>query len=393
VDRARKQNHAPLLDPLQQVLAVMWKQTLGASDFGAADDFFELGGDSIQGAIFINQLREKLGQEVPVATIFTNPTLERLADFLRQQYPTETARLMDGGDSQAQAQRLDQATDAAIDRWSPLVEIQQGKEPPLFLIHPVGGNVFCYVNLSRQLGPDHTIYGLQARGLDPKQAPHTRIEEMAACYIKSLRVAQPVGPYRLGGWSMGGLIAFEMARQLVLEGDEISSLILLDSHVLSSIAPADNEDNSLPLLARFAADLGLTTDNLSRSPDELLRLSFDEQLNQLLELAKSGGMVPDGGDFSYLRRLFYVFQANFNAAMSYQPSDYSGKITLLLAQDRPAKTGDPEAIWDTLALGGVDTYRVPGNHYSMFRPPHLQKLAAQLRACLSQATALTTGAA
>ena len=195
---------------------------------------------------------------------------------------------------------------------------------------------------------------------------------------------------------MGGLIAFEMARQLALEADEVSSLVLLDSHVVSAIPRAYNEDNSLPLLARFAADLGLTPDNLTRPLDELLQLSFDEQLTQLLELAKSGGMVPDDCDVSYLRQLFHVFQTNYSAAMSYQPGEYQGRISLLLAQDGPAKVVDTEATWRGLALGGVDTWHVPGNHYSMFQPPHLQTLAAELRACLSpqiKAAALMRGTA
>ena len=195
---------------------------------------------------------------------------------------------------------------------------------------------------------------------------------------------------------MGGLIAFEMARQLVLDADEVSSLVLLDSHVVSSFAPADNEDNQLPLLVQFAGDLGLRLDNLRRPLEELLQLSFDEQLTHLLELAKSGGMVPDDCDVSYLRQLFHVFQTNYSAAMSYQPGEYPGRLSLLLAQDGPAKVVNTEATWRTLALGGVDTCHVPGNHYSMFRPPHLQTLAAELRACLSpqvEATALMRGTA
>ena len=94
-----------------------------------------------------------------------------------------------------------------------------GSKRPLFLVHPAGGHVFPYVHLARYLGPDQPCYGLQAKGLEEGESPHTRIKDMAADYIKALRTVQPNGPYFLGGWSMGGLVAFEMAQQLYTQGE------------------------------------------------------------------------------------------------------------------------------------------------------------------------------
>ncbi|HEY6802117.1 MAG TPA: amino acid adenylation domain-containing protein, partial [Pyrinomonadaceae bacterium] len=393
-DAVLPRRYVPPDGPLQRLLAAMWKGVLGANQIGSSDDFFELGGDSIKGAIFINQLREKLGEPVKVAAIFKASTIERLADFLRQEYPDSVERLI-GKTAQvagvvSQPGFLDQPRNAKI--WSPLVEIQQGKRSPLFFVHPVGGNVFCYLNLARQLGPEYTVYGLQARGLDPNQAAQTQIDEMASYYLESLRNVQPHGPYSLAGWSMGGMIAFEMARQLDLQGEEVSFLGLIDSTIPSATAmPDENYDQRL--LVHFATELGLTRESLTRPLDEILSLDFEEQMTCLLDLAKSAKIVPDGSDLTYLRNLFRVFRNNFNAAMSYQPASYPGKLTLLLAQERLASAADPEAIWRALARGGVNTISVPGNHYSMFRLPQLQTLAGQLKVAISEAETVAVASA
>src|SRR5204863_9063960 len=104
-----------------------------------------------------------------------------------------------------------------------------GDRPPLFFMHPGGGNISCYVELAHQLGSEQPFYGLQSRGLDENHVPLTLISDMACYYVETLRRRQPEGPYMLGGWSMGGLIAYEMAQQLRSRGEEISLLALLDS--------------------------------------------------------------------------------------------------------------------------------------------------------------------
>src|SRR6202034_1148922 len=102
---------------------------------------------------------------------------------------------------------------------------------PLFLVHPAGGHVFPYIHLAQLLGPDQPCYGLQARGVEVGQDPHTRIEDMAATYIQALQTVQPTGPYCLGGWSMGGVVAFEMAQQLQAQGQSVSLLAMLDGRI------------------------------------------------------------------------------------------------------------------------------------------------------------------
>ncbi|HEY0431439.1 MAG TPA: alpha/beta fold hydrolase, partial [Pyrinomonadaceae bacterium] len=369
-----KKDYLAPRDELQRLLVEMWKENLGIEELGIDDDFFSLNGDSIRGAIFIYQLREKLGEPVHVATIFKAPTIERLAEHLRQEHGTAVERLLG---PTAGAYELTKA------QWSPLVTLQEGyKRPPLFLVHPVGGNVFCYAHLAAALGPEYTIYGLQARGLDDGQSPLPQIEEMATEYVAAVQSVEPVGPYQLAGWSMGALIAFEMARQLDVRGAEVSFLGLIDP--TDPEAGSELRDDAGSVLLQFAMDLGLTPDHLTRPLEELMPLDFDDQLRYLLELAKSAGVVPADTSLAYVRRLFAVFQNNVRAVTTYRAMAYDGEATLFTARERPASRREPLAAWSSLTRAGVQVCSIPGNHYSIFRPPHVQTLAQQLKTSLSR---------
>src|SRR5205807_4621015 len=141
------------------------------------------------------QIEEQLGKRLPLATLFQAPTVAQLAGILKKENAPS---------------------------WSSLVSIQTlGSRLPFFCVHAVGGNVLEYYDLARHLGSDQPFYGLQSQGLDGKQAPLTRIEEMAAYYIKEIRKVQPEGPYAVGGRSFGGIVAFEMACQLHAQGQEV----------------------------------------------------------------------------------------------------------------------------------------------------------------------------
>ncbi len=243
-----------------------------------------------------------------------------------------------------------------VDRkWSPLVEIQRGDGGrPLFFVHPVGGNVFCYAQLAHHLGPDQPFYGLQSFGLVDGHAPLGEISEMAGRYIQALQQVQPEGPYLLGGWSMGGIIAFEMAQQLQRDEQEISLLVLLDSH-----APA--------ALAQY-----------SEINDEELLLQFKSDMSALDGL---GGPVFDSDQ---LNRFFQVFRTNVHAMMGYQPQRYPGRITFFRANDELADISyDPIEDWRTLATDGVEVHVVPGDHYTMLREPAVLVTAEWLKVCLN----------
>src|SRR5207237_121289 len=170
---------------------------------GVHDNFFELGGHSLLAVRLFALLEKRFNKRLPLATLFQAPTIAQLATTIE-------------GDASREP--------------SSLVPIQTlGTRPSFFCIHAVGGNVLEYYDLARHLGNDQPFYGLQSVGLSDGNGPHARIEDMAAHYVKEIRELQPIGPYFIGGRSLGGIIAYDAARQLKEQGQEVALLALLDS--------------------------------------------------------------------------------------------------------------------------------------------------------------------
>jgi amino acid adenylation domain-containing protein len=349
----------PPRDDIERQLVQLWEQSLGIDQVGLDDNFFELGGHSLLAVQLIEQIKEQFGQKLPVATLFRHPTLEDLAAVLRQKGTT------------------------AAD--SPLVAIQpHGSQPPLFVVHPAEGNVLCYADLARKLGTDQPLYGFQARGLDGEQPPHPRIEEMAADYVQLMRGVQPRGPYLLGGWSTGGLIALEMAQQLLAQGESVALLALLDTHLPSAEKKPPKIDPARRML-EFAQEKGLDL-----GPDDFLKLRPEEQLTRFLEKARAANVFPPGLGEEQIHRLqrrsSRTFQAQVEAVQQYVARNYPERITLFRCSETQRQDADdqgPKLGWDRLAAD-VELYMVPGTHETMIREPQVNVLAEQLRACLSR---------
>jgi amino acid adenylation domain-containing protein len=351
-------------DVLELELAQTWREILNKHSVGMRDNFFELGGHSILAARLMARIQQQFGHRLPLTTLFQDATIEHLAGILRQQ-ARPTSRL------------------------SSLVMIQPGSSrPPFFSVHPSGGNVLCYAELALHLGPDQPVYGLQAQLLNKTGDFQPSIEEMARHYLSAVRTVQPDGPYFLGGWSFGGLVAFEMARQLRVEDQEVALLALLDTKIPS---PRDRmvRIDEVVLMSNFAADLGLTLDHLEVSPDELLRRAPDQQLAYVLEVAARANILPPDLDLLDLRRLYQVFKANVRARQNYRPRPADCYVTLFqAAESLPSAREEVAREWSELALAGVDIHSVPGNHFDMVRDPHVRILAERLRACMEAAPIL-----
>ena len=217
-------------DELETRLASIWSQLLGLEQVGVHDNFFELGGDSMLAVRLMAEVEAASGRKLPLAWLFQDATIGRLAAVLRA--PEEAP---------------------ASATLVPIRPHKAGDPRPLFCVHPAGGTVFCYRDLARFLDPARPLYGLQARGIDGLQSPHTRIEDMAGEYIAAMRSVQPQGPYLLTGWSLGGILAFEMARQLATDGFETGLLAVIDAGMT---APGESfdEDDFLPILLELFPD-------------------------------------------------------------------------------------------------------------------------------------------
>ncbi|HVM13413.1 MAG TPA: amino acid adenylation domain-containing protein [Egibacteraceae bacterium] len=359
-EAGRTGGHVGPRDAVELQLVQIWKSLLPGRPIGVTDDFFDLGGHSLLAMRAMARIHDAFGTDLPVSGLIQERTIEGLAARLCE--PTRPR--------------------------SPLVTVQRGGDERLFVcVHPVSGTVFCYVELARALGEARPFYALEAVGLRDGEEPHSRIEDMAGAYVRALRELQPRGPYLLGGWSMGGVIAFEMARHLEAEGERVALLAVLDAH--PTPPPAGNGDADQVAMLRFAQDLGVPQERLTVSAAEFWQLTADEQLTCVLEQARAANLVPPGMDVPGLRRQLRVFMHNLRAMRDYVPRPYSGRLTLIEAGDSNGAARDHAATWDQLAAGGVARHTVAGDHYTMLRHPNVGLLAEQLRACMAELELVT----
>lgn len=358
-DAAQQSEHlyvAPR-SPVEQSLVELWQEVLEIDRAGINDNFFELGGHSLLAVRLFALMEQQFGKRLPLAILFQAPTIAQLARLIEADCTTS---------------------------WSSLVPIQPaGNRPPFFCVHAVGGNVLEYYDLARHLGPDQPFYGLQSRGLDGHQPPHTRIEDMAADYVREIRSLQPQGPYFIGGRSLGGIIAYEMARQLRADGQEVGLLALLDSypvghHTLSpSAAPiVERTSRGYKRVSTHVANLsGLSLKGkLSylavKSQYAPVRIKSKIWRGIYLSYQRLGRDVP-----RYLRQ---VEQFNWLAARDFVPRVYDGRVTLFWAsQDLRAKFDMIEG-WQRLSPGGLEIHEIAGTHLDLIKEPYVHDVATML---------------
>lgn len=266
----------------------------------------------------------------------------------------------------------------------PLIPIQpRGKARPFFCAPPIGGNAFCYLALARHLGDNQPFYAFQSRGIDSDTAPLRRIEDMAAYYVKSLRHVAPEGPYLLGGWSLGGVIAFEMAHQLRAQGHEIALLMLIDP---CSLEPRAEQWEPRRQVLRFFQYLNVAGAKDLPAVDDLPgEMAADELFAHVLEQIRAGNPALARADLPYLQKLFNIFQANAEAERSYVPQRWPGAATLIMADILERATAASEARWrQWIETAEVDA--VPGDHFTMLKAPHVAVLGKRIAASLTAAS-------
>ncbi|MDR3635926.1 MAG: amino acid adenylation domain-containing protein [Isosphaeraceae bacterium] len=369
-------------DEVEARLVAIWEQVLGVQPVGVNESFFDLGGHSLLAIRLLSRVEEAFGRALPLSSLFLGATVADLASHLR--HPAEAAP------------------------WSPLVPLQPaGAGPGFYCVHPAGGIAYCFLELARRLPTDRPFYAFQAYGLEGESTPLGSVEEIATHYVEALRQSQPEGPYHLGGWSLGGLVAFEMARQLVAQDQEVATLALIDAH-----APIPLADSARPFraLARDAAALALfrepdsagdddiaaedaavllallsqSAPGVTRHPRRLLahlkELSPDAQREHALQLFDLDAVYHQERGPDRRRRLWTVLRTHLLAAARYVPQYYPGRIAVLRASAN--HISDPAMGWSAFA-NEVTSRKVPGDHTSILRPPGVDLLAEALRAELA----------
>jgi thioesterase domain-containing protein len=276
---------------------------------------------------------------------------------------------------------------------SSLVALQPGgSKPPFYCVNPLYGDARTCRTLARHLGPDQPFYGLQPLGLDGKHALPSRVEDMAAHYIGEIKSHQSKGPYLLGGYSAGGIVAFEMAQQLHAGGHEVGLLAIVDGEPLNSRHRSVKWPSFLINLLQNAP-YWLIYDLMPTSRGQLLFrvrrrvMAFVKEISKMLgppgHEARALG-IGDAIDLSPIpQRYRKQVEVHYQALMEYVPQVYPGRMTLFRARAQ-ALFGphDSELGWGPLAAGGVEVKVIPGSHGSMIQEPYVQVLAKELGACL-----------
>lgn len=345
---------------VEERLLSIWRELLGRSDIAVTDDFFELGGHSLLIVRMLARLRAEFREDLSVATLLSATTIRRLAPFL--------------GETSSGSVSL------------PLVPLQTGGDrTPLFLIHPGGGSPLCFLPLARLIG-ERPVFGFQAPGLEGEGATPSTITDFAETYIAALKTVQPEGPYHIGGWSAGGVIAFEMARLLEKNGEAVGLLAMLDAGFLNSSWPAEISARLFSLAHLAGNILQLPLPRTSQEINDLFRMAGLHQPANSDSASPRISQIVEWGSrlITELPRMVPVFRAVVQALHDYVPEPIRGEISLFYARDDfLRKESRIIAGWKRIA-GSVAVFAVPGTHMTLLDAAHVGPLAKQLASRMNE---------
>ena len=351
---------------LEQAIEELWRQVLGVERVGPGDDFFQLGGDSLAALRLSALLKETLDVTLPMHSLLEGSTLARMVE------------VVDGARRPARPE----TREGGAARPPFLILLKPGDHAcRSFWIHPAGGTLFSYRAMAERMGAEHEILAF----MDPtllegnEGALMTQVEDWAATYMAVLRAIQPEGPYALVGHSFGGTVAYELARELIAEGQEVSFLGMLDTPGPGQMPErfANRAEEVAYICYVLGAPLPVSELLLSGPEDQLQRA--------LAHVEERTSARWNKNDF---RRLVQAFHASIEAMFAYCPQPTDVRVTFFRAEQRRRMDPiNPDEAWRDLARGGLDVYPVPGDHLTMIAPPNLDRLAERLDLCMRQSRA------
>lgn len=350
---------APRTD-VEKMVADIWTEYLEVEKVGVYDNFFELGGHSLIAVQVMTRIEKETGKRLPLAALFETSTVEKLALMLE--------------------------LDGKSITWDSLVPIKpKGTKMPLYMVHGAGLNVLLFNTLAMHMDDDQPVYGLQAKGLDGVEEPLGSIEEIAAHYIDAIMTQNPNGPYALAGYSFGGIIAYEMARQLETLGKEVKVLAMFDTYAYRS----PHHD---PYLIKMAKRARFFKDKIAyalSSPSGIMetiaekKTSLSRRAKRLWWKFKYGKEQKQEGFFGYSNK---IDEMNNLAEKRYQLKPYDIAVEVFRAETKTFYMDDFEYLgWKPYALKGVNIHPIPGEHNTIFKAPNDIKFAQVLQKCLDDA--------
>lgn len=349
---------APRTD-VEKMLSDMWVELLGVEQVGIRDNFFELGGHSLIAVKVMARIEQETGKRLPLAILFENSTVEKLSLMLE----------MDGKSI----------------TWDSLVPIKpKGNKIPIYIVHGAGLNVLLFNTLAKHMDADQPVYGMQAKGLNGVDEPLNRMEDIAAHYISAIRAQNPDGPYALAGFSFGGIIAYEMARQLEALNKEVRMLAMFDTYAYRT----PHYDPWLVKNVKRGMYFGrkiwhamLFKDGFTKTITTRAK-ALERGAVRMLWKLKFGTEQKQTGFFGYSHK---IDQMNNEAQKHYKILPYNIEIELFRAETRSFYLDDYVYMgWKPYALKGVNIHNVPGEHNTLFKEPNDKEFARILQECLNK---------
>ena len=347
--------------PAELELLDLWEQVLGVRPSSVEASFYEIGGHSLLALRLAERANQLFGVEISLIDLFKEPTVRSMA------------RLLTGGGDSVQ---------------SPLVRIQQGDlgTEPLVGIHPGNGSVRCYRRLAQLLDPGRPVYGMQDIWASRESTPWKTIEEMAAAYVAELRSAVPDGPYHLVGYSFGGWVAYEMARQLDAAGERVGLLGLIDTAVPDLFRNVDMDDDP-QFLAVLLRDLLHGSKRLEGLdlPGDLAGTDTESPLDRFVSIAWPHSAEERDAGRSWIGQAVALYKREVEMAARYRPGPYERTLRLFRAQEPPDQVlvpadetfGDPKFGWGAYC-SAISVCWLPGDHGRLMFPPALDALADEI---------------
>jgi thioesterase domain-containing protein len=346
-----------LENELERQIIGIWEDVIGVRPLGPESNFFALSGDSLLAARLFDRIGRVIGRELPLAALLEAPSIRQLSSLL-----------MDRGD---------------VPWWAVLVPLQpNGTRPPLFCVHGGGGGVLTYTRVAEHLGPDQPLWGLQAPKHEDSMI-HLGVEEIARQYIQAIYSVSPDGPYNLCGHSFGGLVAFEMARQLKDQGKRVSLLVIIDH------PGPDARVTWVDKLRWYAYSLG-QLDRRQRGTYLLDRVKWIVRKNPrmpgFLRRWASNRVGQSRGSKSTAEYRIKTLSETMTALELYRPGKYEGRLTVFRARGgSPAINTDRFGGWGLAAQGRVEVHDFHCDHMQLFEEPNCRNVSAELRDCLDRA--------
>ncbi|QKJ32204.1 amino acid adenylation domain-containing protein [Mucilaginibacter mali] len=358
------QNRAAYVPPrtsIEQQVAEIWKKYLNIDKISIYDDFFELGGHSLTAVEIMTALEKETGKNLPLASLFSHSTVEKLALLLKMDGKSVT--------------------------WDSLVPIKPlGDKMPLYIVHGAGLNVLLFNTLAMNMDANQPVYGLQAYGMNGIDEPHRRMEDIAGHYVAEIIAQNPVGPYALAGYSFGGIIAYEMARQLDAMGKEVKMLAMFDTYAYRSDyfdAPLKKWFNRIWFLIK---QLMHSVVLLMQNPKETYTYKKEMLKRRVIRKywdMRYGKEQKQEGFFGYANK---IDVANEEAERNYSMKPYPIAVEIFRAQKHTFYMDDFKYLgWKPYALKGVHVHDIPGEHNKIFAPPNDKVFARILQECLNKA--------